>query len=239
MATLPRIKLQHRLPVLPGVCYCYSSTPSVTSFSSVNSVSGFSKKCEGGFKASRRLVVGLGAAFWAQFMNMAGNVGANSFIASARQKGAVEQILKNVDWPEQFPFKEEDFQRLDESPDSMFYGIPRFVTHIDDPAIAALTKYYSEVFPPSNTPGVSILDMCSSWVSHFPRGYKQDRIVGMGMNEEELKKNSVLTDYVVQDLNLNPKLPFEDNSFDVITNVVSVDYLTKPLEVFKGNVPDS
>jgi len=46
----------------------------------------------------------------------------------------------------------------------LFYDAPRFVTHIDDPAIAALTKYYSKVFPPSNTPGVSILDMCSSWV---------------------------------------------------------------------------
>ncbi|CDY47761.1 BnaC07g41990D, partial [Brassica napus] len=43
----------------------------------------------------------------------------------------------------------------------------------------------------------------------------------------------VLTEYIVQDLNINPKLPFEDNSFQVITNVVSVDYLTKPLEVFK------
>lgn len=30
----------------------------------------------------------------------------------------------------------------------------------------------------------------------------------------------VLTEYAVQDLNVNPKLPFEDNSFDVITNVV-------------------
>lgn len=30
----------------------------------------------------------------------------------------------------------------------------------------------------------------------------------------------VLTEYIVQDLNVNPKLPFEDNSFDVITNVV-------------------
>ena len=30
-----------------------------------------------------------------------------------------------------------------------------------------------------------------------------------------------------------PKLPYEDNSFDVITNAVSVDYLTKPIEVFK------
>lgn len=50
------------------------------------------------------------------------------------------------------------------SPDSLFYEAPRFVTHIDDLAIVALTKYYSKVFPPTNTPGVSILDMCSSWV---------------------------------------------------------------------------
>lgn len=53
------------------------------------------------------------------------------------------------------------------TPDSFFYEAPRFVTHIDDPAIAALTKYYSQVFPPSNTPGISILDMCSSWVRHI------------------------------------------------------------------------
>ncbi|KAJ0985525.1 hypothetical protein J5N97_003881 [Dioscorea zingiberensis] len=43
----------------------------------------------------------------------------------------------------------------------------------------------------------------------------------------------ILTEYIVQDLNVNPKLPFPDDSFDVITNVVSVDYLTKPIEVFK------
>ncbi|GJM93354.1 hypothetical protein PR202_ga09902 [Eleusine coracana subsp. coracana] len=60
----------------------------------------------------------------------------------------------------------------------------------------------------------------------------------MGMNEDERKRNQVLTDYVVQDLNVDPKLPFEDNTFDVITNVVfffgvSVDYLTKPIDVFK------
>ncbi|GMP59565.1 hypothetical protein CsSME_00022800 [Camellia sinensis var. sinensis] len=164
---------------------------------------------------------------------MAGSSSRKSFFASAGQKGSIDQVLKNVAWPEQIPFKEVDFQRSDESPDKSFYESPRFVTHIDDPAIVALTKYYSEVFPPSETPGVTILDMCSSWVSHFPAGYKQDRIVGMGMNEEELKRNQVLTEYVVQDLNVNPKLPFEDNSFDVITNVVSVDYLTKPIDVFK------
>ncbi|KAE9585674.1 hypothetical protein Lal_00009892 [Lupinus albus] len=190
-----------------------------------------------GVKAPRRVVLGFGASFLSQFMSMAGAVIGtnNSFIASARIKGpsSVDQILKNVEWPEQFPFKDEDFQRYDESPDSVFYDAPRFVTHIDDPAIAALTKYYSTVFPPSNTVGVSILDMCSSWVSHFPSGYKQERVVGLGLNEEELKRNPVLTEFVVQDLNVNPTLPFEDNSFDIITNVVSVDYLKKPLDVFK------
>ncbi|XP_022946465.1 uncharacterized protein LOC111450516 [Cucurbita moschata] len=201
---------------------------------SANRAANCLKRWSVGGKPRRRLVLGLGISFWSQFMNMSGSlVGAKSFVASARQKNAVDEVLKNVEWPEQFPFREEDFQRFDETPDSDFYESPRFVTHIDDPAIAALTKFYSEVFPPSNTPGVSMLDMCSSWVSHFPAGYKQERVVGMGMNEEELKRNPVLTDYIVQDLNVNPKLPFEDNSFDVITNVVSVDYLTKPLIIFK------
>ncbi|XP_078428938.1 S-adenosyl-L-methionine-dependent methyltransferases superfamily protein [Wolffia australiana] len=188
----------------------------------------------------RRLFLGLASSFFESFRRMASNSGGasggRSFTASARpQQGIspVEQALMNVEWPEKFPFKDEDFTRYDESPDTYFYSEPRFVTHIDDPAINALTKYYSKVFPPTNSPGISLLDMCSSWVSHYPPGYKQDRIVGMGLNEDELKRNPVLTEYIVQDLNVNPKLPFEDNVFDVITNVVSVDYLTKPLDVFK------
>ncbi|KAB2077066.1 hypothetical protein ES319_A06G078500v1 [Gossypium barbadense] len=198
------LQLQQRFPVLTGVCYSrlISATIHAPAVASVSSLSCKLKKWNNGGRLPRRLVVGLGASFWAQYMNMASN--SKSFIASARLKGAVEQALQNVEWPEQFPFKDEDFQRFNETPDSLFYEAPRFVTHIDDAAIAALTKYYSEVFPPSNTPGVSILDMCSSWVSHFPKGYKQERVVGMGMNEEELKRNPV-----------------------------SVDYLTKPLDVFK------
>ncbi|CAA7408791.1 unnamed protein product [Spirodela intermedia] len=188
----------------------------------------------------RRIFLGIGASLLESFGRMDSGAGSSSggrsFTASARpQQGAspVEQVLMNVEWPEKFPFKEEDFSRYDESPDTYFYSEPRFVTHIDDPAINALTKYYSKVFPPKDTPGISLLDLCSSWVSHYPPGYKQDRIVGMGLNDEELKRNPVLTEYLAQDLNVNPKLPFDDNTFDVITNVVSVDYLNKPLDVFK------
>ena len=56
---------------------------------------------------------------------------------------------------------------------------------------------------------------------------------GLGMNEEELARNAVLTEYAVKDLNVEPKLPYEDNSFDVVTNAVSVDYLARPMEVFR------
>nr|AFK34232.1 unknown [Medicago truncatula] len=221
-----------RLPVMS--CHC-ASTPHPRTVNVVGSSS--CSLLNKTFKnAPRRMLLGFGASsFLSHFITNMSASGFKSFIASAKITAgpSVDQILKNVEWPEQFPFKEEDFQRYDESSDSTFYESPRFVTHIDDPAIAALTKYYSKVFPPSNTPGVSILDMCSSWVSHFPPGYKQERVVGLGLNEEELKRNPVLTEYTVQDLNVNPKLSFEDNSFDVITNVVSVDYLTKPLDIFK------
>ncbi|XP_017438703.1 uncharacterized protein LOC108344737 isoform X2 [Vigna angularis] len=224
-----RLSLPLPLPVLGSVCVCYSSAFATTLSRPPT------KKLNWKVKGPRRMVLGLGVSFFSHFMTMAGAMGSKSFMASAKITGgsSVDELLKNYEWPEQFPFKDEDFQRFDETPDSLFYEAPRFVTHIDDPAIAALTKYYSKVFPPSNTPGVSILDMCSSWVSHFPPGYKQERVVGLGMNEEELNRNPVLTEYAVKDLNVNPKLPFEDNSFDIITNVVSVDYLTKPLDVFK------
>ena len=53
------------------------------------------------------------------------------------------------------------------------------------------------------------------------------------MNEKELKRNKVLTEWDIVDLNEQPKLPYEDNTFDFITNAVSVDYLTKPLAVFQ------
>ena len=61
---------------------------------------------------------------------------------------------------------------------------------------------------------------------------------GTGMSEAELERNPVLTDFSVRDLNKEPKLPYEDNTFDVITNVVSVDYLNKPLVSSQACLPN-
>ena len=53
------------------------------------------------------------------------------------------------------------------------------------------------------------------------------------MTEQELAANAQLSEFVVQDLNENPTLSqFADESFNVVCNVVSVDCLTKSLEIF-------
>ena len=140
--------------------------------------------------------------------------------AAASYPETVEDVLKRPEWPEQWPYPDEAFGRFDETDDTDFYAEPRFVTHIDDMAIKALTEFYEESFPPSGT-GAKLLDICSSWISHYPAGYVAERISGTGMNEKELKRNSILTDYSVKDLNKDPKLPYDDNTFDVVTNTAS------------------
>jgi SAM-dependent methyltransferase len=149
-----------------------------------------------------------------------------------QQKNAISQVLKDPQWPPIYPFTTKDMGRYDESADSFFYEQPRLVKHIDDQAIDALTKYYSEVFKTVEKP--KVLDICSSWISHYPSDVEFSRCAGTGMNEDELLKNPRFTEKpTVVDLNETPKLPYDDNSFDFVTNAVSVDYLTKPLEVMQ------
>ena len=152
--------------------------------------------------------------------------------AAEQQKNAVAQVLKDPQWPPIYPFTTKDMGRYDESSDAFFYEQPRLVKHIDDQAIDALTKYYSEVFKTVEKP--KVLDICSSWISHYPSDVEFSRCAGTGMNEDELLKNPRFTEKpTVVDLNETPKLPYDDNSFDFVTNAVSVDYLTKPLEVMQ------
>ncbi len=124
---------------------------------------------------------------------------------------------------------EDAFGRMDETPDEEFYRTPRLVTHIDDGAIAAVTQLYRELFPP----GGVVLDLMSSWISHLPPEVEYNRVVGLGMNETELRRNGRLDSYVVQNLNENPALPFGDAEFDGCGICVSIDYLTRPVEVLR------
>ncbi len=125
-------------------------------------------------------------------------------------------------------FPEGSFTREDESPDPEFYGEPRLVTHIDDHAIASLGEAYARLLPPDG----EYLDLMGSWVSHYPLHFPIRRLVGLGMNADELRRNIQLSTWMVHDLNADPSLPFEDGTFDGVTVCVSVQYLIRPVEVF-------
>ena len=119
------------------------------------------------------------------------------------------------------------FERSDPAPDSRFYAVPRLVTHIDVGAIAAVGAIYDELIP---TRDVHVLDLMSSWISHFRTA--PDRLTVLGMRGDELDANEAATERVVHDLNATPSLPFDDATFDAAVCCVSVDYLTRPIEVF-------
>ena len=127
------------------------------------------------------------------------------------------------------PFKPSFFEREDESPDGLFYNEPRLVVHIDDYAIEAARRLYGELLP-RETP---LLDLMSSYKSHLPTQLAWSRLAGLGMNEEELKANDQLTEFAIRDLNADPRFPYGDAEFAGAVVTVSVQYLTRPLEVFR------
>lgn len=152
------------------------------------------------------------------------------------------QLLKQAPPPDTWPYTYADFKRQDNSDDKKFYpsGEPKLFYHIDEGAVAALTHYYDA----NIKDGSDILDICSSWLSHYPRDFpsRMRSITGTGMNTIELSLNDQLTRYDQLDLNYEPEgaredayVPFEykDASFDVVTCVVSYDYLRRPREVMK------
>jgi len=126
-------------------------------------------------------------------------------------------------------FSDGAFGRDDNQPDAKFYRKPRYVYHIDDTACEMVRSTYGRFL----TDGMQVLDLMSSWQSHIPANLHLDQLVGLGLNEDELKANSQLSDFQVHDLNADPALPFESNTFDAVVNTVSVEYLTDPLAVFK------
>lgn len=130
--------------------------------------------------------------------------------------------MSDETWPPGF------FARQDDQDDAVFYAPPRLVTHLDDRAIAAVGDLYDEL----GVPGGRVLDLMSSWVSHLSR--KPDGgLVVLGMNAVELHANPLADEVVVQDLNADPRLPFEDASFDAVVCCVSVDYLVRPVAVLR------
>jgi len=118
--------------------------------------------------------------------------------------------------------------RDDEVPDAVFYDHPRLVGHLDSQAGANVAALYGGLI----SPGSRVLDLMSSYQSHLPPRLEAAEVKGLGLNRAEMEANPQVGKALVHDLNQEPVLPFEDESFDAVICTVSVEYLTQPREVF-------
>jgi SAM-dependent methyltransferase len=124
---------------------------------------------------------------------------------------------------------DDDFSRADESDDRLFYARDRFVSHLDSNALSVVEGLIGRLVVKDHP---DMLDLMASWDSHIPGTVQPSRLVGLGLNENELKANHALTEFLVHDINATPSLPFSDDTFDVVINTVSVDYMTQPVQIF-------
>ena len=120
-----------------------------------------------------------------------------------------------------------DRRKLDDGDDAQFYDAPRYVTHAEDAFLERLTDCYDDVL----SPGDSVFDAMGSWVSHLP-ATDFSRVVGHGLNAEELAANERYDEWFVQDFNADQSLPFDDDTFDAVCCALSVQYLQYPAAVF-------
>ncbi len=120
----------------------------------------------------------------------------------------------------------ESFKREDETEDRIFYKEPRITTHIDSKAHENLLELYRKILPEKG----KILDLMSSYQSHIPQN-ENIEVIGLGLNEEEMKQNTRLNKYIIHDINKEPRLPFGDEEFDAVVCDLSIEYVTNPLEL--------
>ena len=116
--------------------------------------------------------------------------------------------------------------KLNNQPDSLFYSSPRYSYHLDQSFRERLTKLYSEVIETDSI----ILDLMSSWVSHLP-DYSFSKVIGHGLNIQELERNPRLNQYWIQDLNINQQIPLENNSVNYCLLTAGWQYLQYPEKI--------
>jgi len=125
-------------------------------------------------------------------------------------------------------FSDAPYERNDNNDDAEFYYQARHTNHLDEIALSELSHLYSDIIPKNAV----ILDLMSSINSHLDEKLAPQKVIGLGLNKEELNANEMLDEVVVYDLNNNENLPFESNTFDVVLCNLSIEYLTAPNKIF-------
>ena len=115
-------------------------------------------------------------------------------------------------------------KKLDESNDFNFYTYPKFVYHLDSNFRRLLKEVYNKELKSESI----VLDLMSSWDSYLPTTKKYKKVIGHGLNKDELQRNSCFNNYWIQNFNENQNIPLENESVDYCLMVAAWQYLQYP-----------
>lgn len=161
--------------------------------------------------------------------------------AAAEQQKAVSSLTTMLSGMPQVP-KEEDLEKAKElafDPLKYWAETEEPSSVMDEDGIQKLKAHFEFYM----RDGMSVLELGAGANSYFPPNLKLSRHVGVGANEQDMKRNPSLTETMVVDLNKVVKERDVDNDdfrmlakdpFDVIVMTCTVDYLTNPREVFRS-----
>ena len=120
-------------------------------------------------------------------------------------------------------------KKLDESNDEEFYSDPKFVYHLDANFRQNLSDLYEREIDNYST----VLDLMSSWDSYLPKGKKYKKVIGHGLNKQELEKNKIFDSFWIQNFNLSQQIPLDKESVDYCLMVAAWQYLQYPENLTK------
>ncbi|MDC3147501.1 class I SAM-dependent methyltransferase, partial [Prochlorococcus sp. AH-716-I09] len=115
-------------------------------------------------------------------------------------------------------------KKLDESNDEEFYSHPKFVYHLD----SNFRNYLSNIYKNEISDYSTVLDLMSSWDSYLPEDKTYKKVIGHGLNKQELEKNKMFDTYWIQNFNLSQEIPLENKSVDYCLMVAAWQYLQYP-----------
>jgi len=115
-------------------------------------------------------------------------------------------------------------KKLDESNDEEFYSEPKFVYHLD----SNFRHYLSNIYKKEISDYSTVLDLMSSRDSYLPEEKKYKKVIGHGLNKQELEKNKIFDTYWIQNFNLNQEIPLDNESIDYWLMVAAWQYLQYP-----------
>ena len=115
-------------------------------------------------------------------------------------------------------------QKVDENNDEVFYTDPKFVYHLD----ANFRNYLSFVYKNEIKDNSIVLDLMSSWDSYLPSEKIYKKVIGHGLNKDELERNKALNSFWIQNFNVSQEIPLESGTVDFCLMVAAWQYLQYP-----------